>query len=287
MEVAGYRAGQEALRHSRFGDFEREAALAVPDIQQNALIAGLACFRLDLSVAVDNPGFVLVEAVCQDIAGAHFGEDLCQAQGPGIGVDHEWQTCGIGDLACPLETFLSVVAHELRGQTDLDPHDVVAVLLAHPDGALDIGIPNVRELSHASAQHALRRDVEEGLDPRGAHVDHVLLEPRKGVGSGGPRVVDRRGAPGHAMGIGLDAVMRHAPVDVDVQIDQARRHQLACGLDDRFRLFLEDLLRDRGNASIGDGDVPGSVEALCGVDQRGPAYEEIVAGSHDSTSPDE
>ena len=74
--------------------------------------------------------------------------------------------------------------------------------------------------------------------------------------------------------------MGHAPVDVDVQIDQPWCHQLARCMNDRFGLFLVDLLRNGGYSPIGNPDVSDGVEALRRVDQRRTAYEEVVAGSH-------
>ena len=104
---------------------------------------------------MDDSGFVLVEAVSEDVAGPHLREHLDQAQLPCIGVHHQREAGGITDLACPLQPFSPILTHELRGQTDLDSDDVVAVLLAHADRALDIGVPDFGELADASAQHPL------------------------------------------------------------------------------------------------------------------------------------
>ena len=66
------------------------------------------------------------------------------------------------------------------------------------------------------------RDVQIGEDAHLARLDHVLAEARE-IARAGAAGVDRRGdAGGAAELLGVDAERGAAPIDMGVQVDQAR-----------------------------------------------------------------
>ena len=104
--------------------------------------------------------------------------------------------------------------------------------LADLDGLLGVDEPDVLELTHDRRDHAGRGDVETGLEARFRDLDHVAPEAVEGVGARRPGVDGGGDAAGQDVGVGVDAVMADAVIDVHVNVDEAGRDQQTRGIDE-------------------------------------------------------
>ena len=86
-------------------------------------------------------------------------------------------------------------------------------------------------------------------------VDDVLAEPGKRVGAGGAGIEDRGDPLGDAVGVGRNPQRGHAVVDVDMDVDQSRRHDRAADVEDMLGVGLGNVGRHLGDGVAEDGDV--------------------------------
>ena len=113
------------------------------------------------------------------------------------------------------------------------------------------------------------RDVQVGEDAHLARLDHVLAEAGEVAGTGAAGV-DRGGhAGGAAELLGVDAERGAAPVDVGVQVDQARRDDLARDVADVGLGVAFELGADLGDLAAGEGHVDDRVDASATDRSRG------------------
>ena len=105
------------------------------------------------------------------------------------------------------------------------------VLARARDGLLGRGPADVLQLPDQAADHPLDGDVEEGQDPRPRPLDDVAAQPGEGLGAGRASVDRGRHAPAEAVGVRLDAVVGNAGEQVRVDVNEARGHQQARGVD--------------------------------------------------------
>ena len=122
-------------------------------------------------------------------------------------------------------------ADHLIARAQLDPGDHVAVRLGHAHALLDRGPADVLELADEPRDHALDGDVEIGVDARPRLLDDEPAQPRERLRARGSDVDARRRAAPQQVAVGVDAVVGHAVVDVDVEVDQPRDDEQAAGLD--------------------------------------------------------
>ena len=134
----------------------------------------------------------------------------------------------------------------------------------------------VFELADHRRDHARRRDVETGLDARFRDLDDVAPEALEGVGAGRSGVDSRGDAAGQDVGVGVDAVVAHAVVDVHVDIDETGRDQQTLGIDDLAGLGGVNVLGDRAHAAARDRHVARGLKTLRGVDDGSAGYQEVV-----------
>ena len=191
-------------------------------------------------------------------------------------MDHDGQPHGIRRLAGAVQRGQGVVPRKVLAQAGLDADDHVAVALADLDGLLRVDEPQVFELADDRRDHARRRDVETGLDARFRDLDDVAPEALEGVGAGRSGVDSRGDAAGQDVGVGVDAVVAHAVVDVHVDIDETGRDQQTLGIDDLAGLGGVDALRDRAHAAARDRHVARGLKTLRGVDDGTAGYQEVV-----------
>ena len=170
-----------------------------------------------------------------------------------------------------------VRAGQLLAQADLDADDAVAVA-AHAVGR-PIGdeVAQVVELAEERVDLPRRADVDEGEDPADERVDDVLAEPRIRVRARRARVDDRRRASSEVARAGPDREVGDAPVDVDVEVDEAR-DDVAVGRVDRIgRVTEPDVRLDGRDAPAGDRDVAPVVHPARRVDDRAAMDDQVVA----------
>src|SRR6266849_2279464 len=161
-----------------------------------------------------------------------------------------------------LETVLSY--HAVR-DANLDPEHHVGVLDNRLGAGVHDSVVDVEHLARGEAsRHADARDVDEGIEARARLRTRPVGERAERVGA---RVSgrDRRGHggdPHQLVGGQADADVRH---QVGVQIDQARRHQPARGVDALHRAVRRDAGRDGRHLAILDPDIAPPAEAPAGI----------------------
>ena len=167
----------------------------------------------------------------------------------------------------------------MEADPHLDADDEVAVGLGHLDRVDRIHQPELLALADhdplREAEDAGMRDVQIGEDADLARLDHVLAEARE-IARAGAAGVDRGGdAGGAAELLGVDAERGAAPIDVGVQIDQARRDDVARHVAHVGSRIGLELVSDRGHLAAGKGDIRHGVELLGGVDHPAAAQDQI------------
>ena len=121
------------------------------------------------------------------------------------------------------------------------------------------------------------RDVLEGQDTRGDHVDDVAPEAGKVCAPAEPASTAVVTPLARQARIGFDAVVRDAPEQVRVQIDQARRDDAALRLDDMARALAGDRWLDRrdGHAAC-TATSRTIVQAARWIDDRAACDHQVV-----------
>ena len=123
-------------------------------------------------------------------------------------------------------------------------------------------------------EDAGERDMQIGEDAHLAALDHVLAEARE-VARPGAAGVDRGGdAAGAAELLRVDAERRAAPIDMRVQVDQARRDDVALHVA-RLRRAGQ-VVADLGDLAAGKRHVGDAVDVLRRVDDARAFKDQIV-----------
>jgi hypothetical protein len=89
--------------------------------------------------------------------------------------------------------------------------------------------------------------------------DHMPAEAVEVAGAGTAGIDEGRDAARARQQLRLDAERRAAPVDMGVQVDQARRHDFALHV---AHVLARQVVADRRDLAAGEGDVGHLVEAL-------------------------
>ena len=125
-------------------------------------------------------------------------------------------------------------------------------------------------------EDAREGDMEIGENTDRTRIDDMRAESSEIAGAGGARV-DRRGDGVLAReDQRIDADRRSAPIDMRMQIDEARRHDPANDIADIHASGRVDRRTARGNLSAGKGDIADRVELLRRVDHPSAAQDQVV-----------
>ena len=151
------------------------------------------------------------------------------------------------------------------------------MLARHANGLARIEQPHVCGFAHhhrlGEGEDAGERDVEERQDADRRGLDHVLAEAVEVAGACAAGIDEGRDAAGARDQLGLDTQRGTAPVDVRVQVDQTRRHDLA---RDVACVLAREAVADRGDLAAGEGDVGHLVDSLRGIDDAATLEDQIV-----------
>ena len=238
------------------------------DVERHAALDGATRLGAHAAVRIEDTLLASVEAVGEDVAGPQLAQDVVERDRGVADVDHQRQPRRLGRLARGQERDPCVGAGLLTREPHFHAADEVTVRLDRPESLRPIDEPDVLELTDLGAQHPRGADVQERQNPRLGDLDHILAEGREGEGAGGARVHDRGRPRPEAVGVGLDAVVRGAGEDVDVEIDEAGRDEEAPRVHDLLAAGAPRPLGDGGDTATRDRDVPLGVEPLRGVDNR-------------------
>ncbi|MGY4215120.1 hypothetical protein ACVMFB_001619 [Bradyrhizobium sp. USDA 4522] len=172
----------------------------------------------------------------------------------------------LAGLDAALQRLEAVLEDDVFRHPHLDPDQEVGVLGQRHRAGFDLGVVDVVELGHRECRQAVVGDVDEGVDPRPRLRDDEAPQRREVVDAGVARRDDRRGALELHQLVGGNADRRSVRVDVAVQIDQTRHHELARRVNGPGGASSRDLVFDRLDDAPADADVALAAQRLAGID---------------------
>ncbi len=279
MHVGGNGIGHEAVGEHGAGRLECERSLAVSDIEQDAAVARLAHGLLHGALGGGGRIRERAEGVREHVARAQARDHLLVARRRMIDMRHQRHTEFLGNLERHIERCRAGRAGRMHADAHLDADDDVAIGVRHAHRVRRCHQAHVLALADhdrvGERIDAGEGDVQVGEDAHARRLDDVLAEAREVAGAGTARIDRGRHAGDAAKLVGADAERRAAPVNVRVQIDQARG-------DDVFRGIAHDRLGASRQSRSHLGDLAGSeahiahhVELLRRVDDPAAFENEI------------
>src|SRR5215470_2565230 len=180
---------------------------------------------------------------------------------------HDGQTGFFGDIERDIERLHSRIAAGGAADTNLDAEHQVLVLPRHAHGLARIDQTHVDVFAEhdrlGEGEDAGERNVDIRQDANRRSLDDMPAKAME-VSRAGAAGVDESGdAAAAGQKLGFDAERRAAPIDMRVQVDEARRHDLA---SDVANILARKTLADRGYLATGEGDVSDLIERLRRVD---------------------
>ena len=226
------------------------------------------------------PSGMPVKRVRDHVAFLEKLQDLRQ-RGNGVdGMNHERQLDGIGRLAGNAQGRHIVFAGHAAREADFQAQNHVPILLDGANGQLRVGEAQVDQLAPGTVvRHGCLADhgnVQQRIDARIDGVDHHAPEAGKGVRARRTGIQCGGDAFGDAVRIGGDGKRRDTIVDMNVNVDQARGHDIPARVDDDSRLALRNAGGDRRHFVPGDRDVTNGGERLRRIDHVSALDEQIV-----------
>ena len=158
--------------------------------------------------------------------------------------------------------------------------DCLRMFPGHLSRALRVHVFGV--LFDLAAAHPITDDVDEGEDAGLGAVNHALLEVLEIAPARSARVDHRRRATAEAVPVGVDAQVARigaparARIDVDVNVDEARRDIQAVEVDHLRGGRRGDVLFDGGDQAFRDRHVPRLVDVVLRIDDVAVFQQQIV-----------
>ncbi len=174
-----------------------------------------------------------------------------------------------------LERLDAVVADESQRLADLGAEHKVRILGDGARRGIDIGVVDVEQFADRETGQADGGNVHEGEQPAARLRRHQPFEAGEIVGARIARA-DVGGCAGkrHQF-VGRDADRRAVGIDMRVQVDETRRHQLALGVDALLALFRRDGWLDRRDLSETNADIAHAAQPLTRIDHLAAADHQI------------
>ena len=139
-------------------------------------------------------------------------------------------------------------------------------------------MPQVFELADVVGDHAGQRDIQQGEQPGVRPFDDISPECGKGGGARRTGVYGSRYAVCDIGDVWVDAIMRHAPEVVNVEIDQPRRDDETRRVKGLSRVVFRDTRRNRCDRPVDECNVGSAVDPLRRVDDGPAFYQEVIQG---------
>ncbi len=249
------------------------------DVEQHATLARL---QHDLfHRALRGGGRIRKRPECmgENVARTEPSDHLLVARRRMVDMRHQRHADFVCDLKRDFERHDPRGARGVEAYSHLDADDEVAVLLRHLDGVDRIHQPELLALADhdpmRKAEDAGMRNMQIGEDADLARLDHVFPETRE-ISRAGAAGVDRRGDAGAAAKLlGVDAERGAAPIDVGVQIDQARGDDVARHIAQFGSRIDLEFVSDHDHLAGGEGDIHHGIKLLGGVNHPTAAQDQI------------
>ena len=216
----------------------------------------------------------------EDVARAQARDDLFIGRWRIVDMRHHRDTDRLCDLKRNVERHGPRTAGRAGADAHLDADDDIAIGIGDLDRIERCHQAEFLALAHhdpwREGEDAGERDMQIGEDAHLAALDHVFAESRKVAGPG-TTGIDRSGdARAAAKIFGVDAERGAAPVDVGVQVDEARGDDKAGYIADVGFGIGAQRGPDARHLAPGEGDVGHRVELLRRIDHAAAAQDEII-----------
>ena len=242
---------------------------AVADVEDDAALARLAHLGQHAAVAIEDAvGWRRIH-VRDDVAGAQQREDRRQRRRRLPDVHHHGELRRHGDLERAADGIEIAGAGHRARQPRLDADDDARMGVDGPPGRRDVGIGEVEQL--ADGAEAGAAEVEQDADA----VRRRLGEPHQPVDVvGAARAgVDHRGdARGQAVR------RRHLRTGMDVDVDEAGRHELAPRVEHVGGVARRQVASHGGDTALADAHIGHGVVAARRVDDPTALDQQVEAG---------
>ena len=191
---------------------------------------------------------------------------------------HERKLGVFGDLQRDVEGGNAGQARTATAETDLDADDQVLVV---PRGFQTGGGFEQSQVGGLAESNVLTEgedagigDIEERKDADLRALDDVAAKPGDVAGSGGAGVDDGGYAARLGVGVRVHARGGAAPIDMRVQVDQARRDDQAG--DIAGLLCVMQVIAEGGDFASGEGHVAHPIQPLVRVDDAATLQHKII-----------
>ncbi len=222
----------------------------------------------------------------EDIAGAQRVENLRHELDRlhSADVAHHLGT-GAGLFTCrnrPLQRLQSVLGDDVLRHADLDADHHVGIFRDRLCGGVYLREVDVVELGDRERREPHIGDVHERVETGARLRHHVAAERSEIVGPGVACRHARRRALKRRELVGRNADRGAIRIDVRMQVDEARRHQLAGGVERAQRPARRNVGFERLDEAVADADVAPCPQRLAGVEHFTALDDEIelVLGPH-------
>ncbi len=165
-----------------------------------------------------------------------------------------------------LERLEPVLEDDVLRHPHLDADQEVLVLRQRHGAGFDLRIVDIVEFGDRERGQAVVGDVDEGIDPRPRLRHDVATQRREIVDAGIARRDHGGGALELHQFVGGNADRRAVGVDMAMQIDEARGHELASGIDGLQGAGGRNLRLDRLDHAPADADIALALERLAGIE---------------------
>src|SRR4030095_549299 len=238
---------------------EGEASSPVPDVQSHTAADRGAYFGQYTAARIQNAALVSVKGVGNDVPLGHYRKNVAELRAGVADVHHQRKFDGFGCLLGQPEGGKIMFTGNLPREPDFDSQDHVPVLLYGSDREFGVGIAQIEQLAVRVVVRQRRltdhRNIQQRVNPRVDNVDQLFTEAgecvrssRAGIEYGGNSLRD-------AVRVGRNAQRRHTVVNVDMNIDQPRSHDLAAGVQHMARLRLLNPCGNPGDLPARNGDI--------------------------------
>jgi hypothetical protein len=213
------------------------------------------------------------------------GQNVTGAQERGYLVDRRWAVPDVhhdrkselvSELSSQLERSDPDTARGIGIDARLDAEDDVAVRLDHRGSELEVAIVEIGELPRWGDQ-ADRGEIQKCKNPNPARLDDVPAKTRKRVGSGTSDIQPGRHSGPRSDRIGFDSPVGRTPVDVRMEVDETRRHDLTPRIDHLLGDGIRQRTRHAHDPSLADPDVETAEALVRRVDHLTAENERVEA----------
>ena len=175
----------------------------------------------------------------------------------------------------PFQRLEAVLGDHVLGHAHFDTQHHVGILGDRLGGDVDLREVDVVKLGHRERREAHIRNMDKGVETCACLRDDVAAESREIVGASvSGRNTGRAALIGYKL-VRRDAERRSVRIDMTMQVDQSRRHQLATGVEHPKRTRSGNVGLDRFDQAIADADVAPAAQRLARIEHIGGLDQEI------------